>query len=172
MRRDCAVCRSEGFTTQARVQLTARSGSIVATLSVVDGPWLGHGIAGLSEAAWTSLRPQPGEWLTVSHAPVLESLSHVRAKVYGHRLDAGAFRAVIGDIAAGRYSDLHLATFITACAGDRLDLDETVALTRAMIDVGNGWTGAATGSWTNIASAACRATARRCSSCPSSRPVA
>ncbi|MFM2288802.1 MAG: hypothetical protein RL684_1945, partial [Pseudomonadota bacterium] len=40
MRRDCAVCRSEGFTTQARVQLTAGSASIVATLSVVDGPWL------------------------------------------------------------------------------------------------------------------------------------
>lgn len=136
MRRDCAVCRSEGFTTQARVQLTASSGSIVATLSVVDGPWLGHGIAGLSESAWTALHALPGEPITVSHAPVLDSLSHVRAKVYGHRLGAGAFRAVIGDIAAGRYSDLHLATFITACAGDHLDLDETVSLTQAMINVG------------------------------------
>ena len=136
MRRDCAVCRSEGFTTQARVQLTAASGSIVATLSVVDGAWLEHGLAGLSEAAWTALHPSPGERLFVTHAPVLESLRHVRAKVYGHRLDDGAFRAVIGDIAAGRLSDLHLATFITACAGDRLDLDETVSLTRAMIDVG------------------------------------
>lgn len=27
MRRDCAVCRSEGFTTQARVQLTTRPAS-------------------------------------------------------------------------------------------------------------------------------------------------
>ena len=43
---------------------------------------------------------------------------------------------MIGDVAAGRYSDLHLATFITACAGDHLDLDETVSLTRAMVDVG------------------------------------
>lgn len=136
MRRDCAVCRSEGFATQARVQLTTDSASIVATLSVVDGPWLGHDMAGLSEAAWAALRPRPEQWITVSHAPVLDSLSHVRAKVYGHRLDGGAFRAVIGDIAAGRYSDLHLATFITACAGDHLDLDETVSLTQAMIGVG------------------------------------
>lgn len=137
MRRDCAVCRSEGFTTQARVQVTAGSRSIVATLGVVDGAWLEHDVAGLSDAAWAALRPEPGEWLTVSHAPVLDSLSHVRAKVYGHRLDGAAFGAVVGDIAAGRYSDLHLATFITACAGDHLDLDETVALTRAMIDVGD-----------------------------------
>lgn len=136
MRRDCAVCRSEGFTTQARVQLTAGSGSIVATLNVVDGPWLEPDRVGLSEVAWASLRPQADELIRVSHAPVLESLSHVRAKVYGHRLDAGAFGAVIGDVAAGRYSDLHLAAFITACAGDHLDLDETVSLTQAMIDVG------------------------------------
>ena len=136
MRRDCAVCRSEGFTTQARVQLSTGSAAIVATLSVVGGPWLGHGLAGLSEAAWKALDPVPGEWITVGHAPLLDSLSHVRAKVYGHRLDAAAFRAVIGDVAAGRYSDLHLAAFIAGCAGDRLDLDETVSLTRAMIDVG------------------------------------
>jgi thymidine phosphorylase len=136
MRRDCAICRSEGFTTQARVQLTTDAASIVATLNVVDGPWLGHGVAGLSEAAWTALHASPGQWITVAHASVVDSLSYVRAKVYGHRLDADAFHAVIGDIAAGRYSDLHLATFITACAGDRLDLEETVALTQAMIDVG------------------------------------
>jgi len=136
MRRDCAVCRSEGFTTQTRVRLSTGSASVVATLGVVDGPWLEHGVAGLSEAAWTALHPLPGESLAVAHAPVLESLSHVRAKVYGHRLDDRAFRAVIGDVAAGRYSDLHLAAFVTACAGDQLDLDETVSLTRAMVDVG------------------------------------
>ncbi len=137
MRRDCPVCRAEGFTTQARVLLTTGSASTVATLSVVDAPWLSHDVAGLSEAAWTALQPKPEQFITVSHAPVLDSLSHVRAKVYGHRLGAEALRAVIADVAAGRYSDLHLATFITACAGDRLDLDETVALTQAMVNAGD-----------------------------------
>src|SRR5207342_2314958 len=33
-------------------------------------------------------------------------------------------------------SDIELAAFVTACAGDRMDLDESVALTRAMISVG------------------------------------
>ena len=136
MRRDCPVCRSEGFAAQARVELACGERRIVATLNIVDGVWLSDGDAGLSEAAWAALQVSEGAPLRVSHAPTLDSLSHVRAKVYGHRLDAGALRAVIGDIAAGRYSDLHLATFITACAGDRLDLDETVSLTRAMVDVG------------------------------------
>ena len=136
MRRDCPVCRSEGFAAQARVELACGERRIVATLNIVDGVWLSDGDTGLSEAAWAALQVSEGAPLRVSHAPTLDSLSHVRAKVYGHRLDAGALRAVIGDIAAGRYSDLHLATFITACAGDRLDLDETVSLTRAMVDVG------------------------------------
>ena len=137
MRRDCPVCRSEGFTTQARVQLTAGRRSIVATLSVVDGDWLAENVAGLSESAWASLGAQPGQLVTVTHAPPLDSLSHVRAKVYGNALGGAEFSAIISDVAAGHYSDLHLATFITACAGDRLDLAETVSLTKAMIGVGD-----------------------------------
>lgn len=135
MRRDCAVCRSEGFTAQTRVQLDFGVRRIIATLNVVND-WVAEGQVGLSESAWAALQPTEGAPLRVSHAPTLDSLSHVRAKVYGHRLGTDAFRAIVGDIAVGHYSDLHLATFITACAGDHLDLDETVSLTRAMIDVG------------------------------------
>lgn len=136
MRRDCPVCRSEGFSAQVRVQLAWEGRCVVATLNIVDGGWLGEGEAGLSDSALAALQAPEGAALVVSHAPPLDSLSHVRAKVYGHRLDAAAFGAIVGDVAAGRYSDLHLASFITACAGDRLDFDETVALTQAMIDVG------------------------------------
>ena len=136
MRRDCAVCRSEGFAAQARVQMSFGTRRVIATLNIVEGDWLGEGEAGLSESTWSALQPSEGAILIVSHAPPLDSLSHVRARVYGHRLDVAGFGAVIGDIAAGRYSDLHLAAFVTACGGDRLDGTETLALTQAMIDVG------------------------------------
>ncbi len=136
MRQDCPICRSEGFSTQARLQVRCGDRQIVATLDVVHGDWLAHGTAGLSEAAWSALQPSADTWLTVAHAAPLDSLSLLRSKVYGHRLDDAAFAAIIGDVAAGHYSDLHLATFITACAGDRLDLAETVGLTRAMVGVG------------------------------------
>ena len=49
---------------------------------------------------------------------------------------AAALDAVIADVVAGRYSDLQLAAFVTACAGNGLDLRETVALTRSMVDAG------------------------------------
>lgn len=136
LRRDCPVCRSEGFAAQARVCVTLGSRSIIATLNIVDGILLHPGEAGLSEAAWSLLDARGGDHVTVSHAPPVESLTHIRAKVYGHTLDEAALGSIVRDIVSGLYSDIHLASFITACADDRLNRDEIVALTRAMVDAG------------------------------------
>jgi thymidine phosphorylase len=140
MRRDCPVCRSEGFEAQSRVEVSLDGRTIVATLNVVDGDFLPPQQAGLSESAWRLLGAREGDEAGLRHPPPLESLGHVRAKVHGRRLTPEAARAVIRDVAAGRYSDLQLAAFVTACAGDRLDLDETIALTHAMVDAGERMT--------------------------------
>lgn len=134
---DDPVCRSEGFEAESRVEVAVGDRCIIATLNVVHGDILALGEAGVSEAAWRALRAEAGAPVSLRHPPPLESLGHVRAKVYGRKLTAAALGAVIDDVAAGRYSGLQLAAFVTACAGDRLDGDETVALTRAMVDAGD-----------------------------------
>jgi len=136
MRSDCHVCRAEGFAARERVEVRLGPRSVIATLNVVTGDLLADGEASLSEMAWRLLGAREGEAVEVVHPAPVDSLRHVRAKLYGNRLDDAALRAVIGDIVAHRYSDLELAAFVAAGAADRLDLDETVALTRAMIDVG------------------------------------
>lgn len=136
MRTDCHVCRSQGFATQSQVEVHAGARAIRATLNLVVGDLLGEDEAGLSEAAWSSLGVKDGDILEFRHADPVASLSDLRSKLYGHRLDEGAMRRIVADVAARRYSDLHLAAFIAAGAGDRMDLQETIALTRAMIDVG------------------------------------
>jgi thymidine phosphorylase len=136
MHADCPVCRSEGFEAQSRIRVHCGERSIVATLNVVTGALLALYEAGLSEAAWRSLGANEGDEISLSHPPPIDSLSCVRAKVYGGRLDAGAMQQIIADVVAGNYSDVHLSAFITACAGDRLDVGEMAALTRAMVGVG------------------------------------
>jgi thymidine phosphorylase len=136
MRRDCHVCRSEGFEARARVKVSLDARSIVATLNVVSDALLAHDEAGLSEHAWRVLEAHEGAQAAFSHPEPAASESRLRAKVYGARLDAADMEAIVGDVASGNYSDLHLAAFVTAGAGDRLDEAETIALTRAMAGVG------------------------------------
>jgi thymidine phosphorylase len=137
MRRDCHVCRAEGFTAHARVELRHGERSIIATLHHVVSDILGPDEAGLSESAWRRLALSEGDAITASHPRPLDSLSLVRGKVYGHRLEEKALATIIADITSGRYSDIHLSSFITACSARPLDRVETIGLTRAMVDVGD-----------------------------------
>ncbi|MEW6706429.1 MAG: thymidine phosphorylase family protein [Pseudomonadota bacterium] len=136
MRADCDVCRAEGFEAQAQVELIASGRHVLAILHRVSDGWLQREQIGLSDQAWAMLQVSEGDEVVVRHPPVLESLRHLRAKVYGGRLDYEALRALMEDVSRSRLSDIHLAAFVTACAGGRLDHEETVALTRAMVDVG------------------------------------
>ena len=136
MRSDCSVCRAEGFEAQTQVEVVANGREVLAILHHVAADWLGDEEAALSDAAWKLLGLEEGEEVIVRHARPLESLAFLRAKVYGRRLDYASMRSLIDDVGHGRVSDIHLAAFVTACAGGRLDQDEIVALTRAMVDTG------------------------------------
>jgi len=136
MRKDCYVCRSEGFEVHTRVRVTLNHQHILATLHTIEGELLGEGEASLSKYAWEQLGAQEGDKISLSHPKPLQSLSFVRSKVYGAELTLKETRHILNDIVKGRYSDIHLAMFLTACAGNRLSHHEIINLTRAMVDVG------------------------------------
>ena len=136
MHRDCHICRSEGFAAQARVQVDLKGREIIATLNVIESDLLGIDEAGLSTWAWQALDATEGELIVVRHPPELASLADVRAKLYGETLNQAAFDAIIADIAAGRYADIHVAAFIAACAAAHMLDAEVVSLTRAMVGAG------------------------------------
>ena len=131
------VCRSEGFESETRISAMLGGRTIHATLNVVTGPLLGRADAGFSESAWSQLGAMEGEAVEFAHPPPLESLRHVRAKIHGRRLDAAAITAIVNDVAVGYYSDIHLASFLTACGNDRLDRQEMIDLTTAMVASGD-----------------------------------
>jgi thymidine phosphorylase len=136
MRADCHVSKSEGLASRARVLLKANGCEVIATLYEVSNDWLTVDEAGLSEAAWTRLNAKDGDLLKVRHPPALESLAEVRRRIYGGRLDRAAFGAIVADIVAGRYADIHVATFVAACSAFALDVEEMKHLTEAMVQTG------------------------------------
>jgi thymidine phosphorylase len=136
LRRDSPVARSEGFEAMSRVSVEANGRTIVATLMIVGAEVLPPGYAGLSGAARRLLDVRDGEALRLSYPKPVNSLAYVRSKIYGNALSAPEMQEIITDVVAGRYMDVHLASFIAACAYDRLTRDEIVFLTQAMVKAG------------------------------------
>lgn len=136
MHQDCHVCRSEGFATQARIKVTLGKRSILATLNIINSDLLALNQASLSSHAWELLNAQDGDQIILSHPKPLTSLSHVRSKIYGNILSAEQFDLIISDVVNGRYADIHIAAFLTACAGGRLSKQEIVDLTNSMVKIG------------------------------------
>jgi thymidine phosphorylase len=137
MRRDCHVCRSEGFSAHARVLVAYNGRSLVANLCQVTSDIVAIDEVGMSDPAWDTLGLTQGARVTISHPPPLESMSAVRGKVYGKRFDSPSLKQIISDIEGSRYSDIELSAFLTACAARPLARDEICALTQAMVDVGD-----------------------------------
>ena len=137
IRSDSDICISEGFTALTRLTVTHKGKSIVATLDVVHSNMISDGEAALSEIAFKRLDAIEGDEIIISHLKSITSLSDVRAKIYGKKLDDDAFSRIITDVNQGLYSDIELSSFISACAGDNLDLDEITGLTKAMVNTGS-----------------------------------
>jgi thymidine phosphorylase len=136
MHKECQVCRSEGFGAHARVLLRNGKQEVIATLYQATGDLIRHDEAALSESAWSRLGLTDGDRIIVTHPAPLDSLSHVRSRIYGHPLSESSLHTIIKDIVDGKYSDIHLASFLTACATRTLDHKEILALTHAMVEVG------------------------------------
>lgn len=136
MRQDCPICKSEGFTALNRVLVTIKGFSKIATLYIITDGILQPGEAGISESAWTELNANEGDTVNISHVQPVNSMKSVRAKMYGKELNNTDFQNIINDIVQGQYSNIEIAAFVTACAGDKLNSNEITGLTKAMIASG------------------------------------
>ena len=136
MHRDCHICRSEGFEASTRLLLEAGSEKLIATLNVVENDSLKPGHIGLSNITRDSLKLAAGDTVSVSHAPFVKSLGALRKKVYGHALSDSEMLSIIRDIGRHRYRDIEISSFLSVCAAGRLNVDEIIYLTQAMVEVG------------------------------------
>mgnify|MGYP003643547474 CR=1 FL=1 len=136
MRKDCQICKSEGFEAHNRILVTANNSSIIATLYIITDGIIKDGTAGLSDSAYKNLNAKEGDELSFSHLQPVLSMRSIRSKMYGKHLNDEDLHNIITDIVNGQYSNIEIAAFITACAGDNLNIYEIIGLTRAMVDSG------------------------------------
>ncbi len=135
--RMCTVARSEGLTERARVELRIDERQAIARLYQVDNEIVAADEIGLSETAWRKLGLNEGDQLTLHHPRNLSSMGGLRSKVYGHRLTASKATAIFRDIVEGRLSDVQISAFVSALASQPPEVSEIVALTEAMVAIGD-----------------------------------
>lgn len=133
---NCFICKSEGFESLTQVVVSLNSHSIVATLNMVHSNILKENEASLSESAWERLGAQVDDSIIISHLPPVTSIGYLRSKIYGNALNATQFHDIIRDIVAGKYSNIHLSSFISACGLHNLNTEEIISLTQAMVETG------------------------------------
>lgn len=136
MHSNCFVCKSEGFESETQILVSANGHSIIATLNVIQSDILKINEASLSESAWKQLGVKTGDFITLSHPSPLTSLRYVRSKIRGNELNQQELDEIIKDIVLGKYSNVHIASFITACARENLNINEIICLTQSMIKTG------------------------------------
>lgn len=136
VRKDSFICKSEGFGPHVRVQVTLNEKSIITTLNIVCSDILKNEEVSLSEKAWEHLGAMEGDYIHVAHIRHFTSFKYVRSKIYNHDISAKGFHDIVRDIVLGKYSNIQLSSFVTACAGENLKLSEIIDLTKAMVDVG------------------------------------
>jgi len=127
----------EQFQALRKVRVSAACGELLATLALVDDPGIvGAGEIGLGEQAFRRLGAAEGEEAGIAQAQPPSSLESVRRKIDGDSLNPAEIEAIVRDIACHRYSPMEIGAFLVACAGF-MSTPETLAMTRAMIDVGS-----------------------------------
>lgn len=136
LHRDCPICKSEGLEAQTRVRLIHEDKVITAVINVIHSELIESGEIGLSISAEKDLGVGEGDRLEIAQAPTVNSLSQLRSKMFGHRLDKQGIQSIVADIAKGRYTNIQIAAFLTAMASHRANLQEVIDLTSAMVDVG------------------------------------
>lgn len=133
LRRDCELCRAQGFGAYMKVEVVCGDKVLVGTLDIVEEPFLDHGEIGLSEHAFRTFGLPAGTEVEVRHPDPVRSVELIRRKIHGESLREEDYGYIVRDIVQSRYSKVELTAFVVACAQGGMERDEILYLARAMV---------------------------------------
>ena len=117
-----------------RVELAYKDKHIIAIANVAaEFP---RGTLGIYSEVVDKLQIENDEIVTVRPAERPESIGYIREKINGQRLRPQEIKAIILDVVERHLSDVELASFVTSLHIRGTSIDETEALTKAMVETG------------------------------------
>ncbi|MGN0905445.1 MAG: thymidine phosphorylase family protein [Alphaproteobacteria bacterium] len=132
--RRCAEFRLDELNGTNRVEIHGGLQPIFATAyAVSDNAVVDVDEIGLCEQAFHLINLPEGSEIAVSPASAPSSIDSVRRKINGGILSANEYRAIIGDVAAYRYTPTELAAFLVSNASF-MSPQEVLSMTEALIE--------------------------------------
>jgi len=118
-------------------RLRVRKGKKEATVIVdISEKMLKPGEMGVFEEVKAELKLKKGDTLEVRVAEPPVSVEYIKKKLNGAKLNEREIHTIIKDIVEDNLSDVELSSFVAASYINKYDMDETVAMTNAMIKTG------------------------------------
>ena len=129
--------RALGLHPMDRIEISANQRRLVAVLNIVEETLLPVGTIGLSNAAFDKLGAYDNSIVEVGPAEEPASLDLLHSKMEGKQLTYHDFEGIVDEVVQGRYSKVELTALVVAATINGLSDDETMWLTKAMIQSGD-----------------------------------
>lgn len=114
--KDCNVYKVDDIQTLTRIEVHGGSQPIAAFLNIVDDTRLVKpGELGLNEEAFDRLNLPEGSNVSIVLTDPPQSFEFVNKKIFGNALTANEYKSIIKDINEGKYANIDIASFLTAC---------------------------------------------------------
>ena len=126
-----------GLRARALIEIHNQARTIIATLHLIEADsWLGKDEIGLSTEAFNLLDCPINHRVNIAPSEPNHSMHYVREKIAGEPFTQSSLNEICQDIAQHRYSPSEVSAFLVACAQTRLNRQEILYLTQAMINQG------------------------------------
>ncbi len=123
-----------GVMSSDRVRVTAGGFEVVAILNTASE--FPEGCLGAFKEVKSRLGLRDGDVVQVRLVERPESLGSIREKIMGERLVPSQIEKIVRDVVERHLSDIELASFVTALQIHGMSIDESEALSRAMVRMG------------------------------------
>jgi len=128
----------QGMHNGERILIKKGKRSINAVLDISDSEEvIARGKIGMFKELCTSLNVKNNDKVFISLGKQPKSLRFIKKKLDGHRLNNEEMITIINDIIENNVTDIETSYFVAANYLNGLDMNETTAMTRAMINGGD-----------------------------------
>jgi len=118
-----------------RVRIRNNSKSIIAIVDVSER-FIHKGEAATNDTVTCLLNIKDGQTIVAEHVGDPESVTYIKQKLAGERLNYYKIKVIIKDVVNRNLSDIELTSFITALHLHGMSMDEIESLSRSMVETG------------------------------------